>query len=332
MAKTLIKSEDDAYRFLENYLAGNVTADEVVLKGWPKLVITVRGEKFQQSITPSAMKGFLALQDMIYRSYAEVRYGVPDARKLRREEREELELVVRVEEGSSTFEINLQELLTKLIEIVGPKMDPIHFIVIALGLGVLWAGQSSLRLFLQYRVKERRVQLKHEQEIAELNNQRFMSEQETERAKIIASLVDREPILDNASRKDHDAKAELLRRLSTADSIEMQDIEMEGHVAHELTKNARRKSEEVRLDGRYRIERVDSTSPSAFKVRVLRIGSDPEVRFDAVVQDSDLTQPNKKKLQEAEWNRKPVELKINAKSLDDAISSAVIVDVLSVDQ
>lgn len=35
-----------------------------------KLRIHIKGEGFRSSLTPSVMKGFMALQDMIYRQYS----------------------------------------------------------------------------------------------------------------------------------------------------------------------------------------------------------------------------------------------------------------------
>ncbi|MBZ4262150.1 hypothetical protein LAN14_26715, partial [Mycobacterium tuberculosis] len=59
---------------------------------------------------------------------------------------------------------------------------------------------------------------------------------------------------------------------------------------------------EIRLDGNYRIEKVDSTDPESFKVQVRNVDSD--LRISCIVQDVFLdASEHKKALQQAEWDR-----------------------------
>ncbi|HET9646182.1 MAG TPA: hypothetical protein VFP68_23150 [Burkholderiaceae bacterium] len=86
-----------------------------------------------------------------------------------------------------------------------------------------------------------------------------------------------------------------------------------------LVQNARRESEEIRLDGVYRPLKLDWSDPSRFRVKVWNVESNLEL--DAVVQDDTLTGEYKAILQRAEWSRAPVRLQINAKRLGDDIGS-----------
>lgn len=78
-----------------------------------------------------------------------------------------------------------------------------------------------------------------------------------------------------------------------------------------MVKNARLRATELRLDGVYRIHKVDSSSPNGFKLAV--INTETKARLTAVVQDSALDAKAKDILKEAEWDKRDVYLEINAK-------------------
>jgi hypothetical protein len=104
-----IRSEQDAYNLLQQILNESISLEgsELRLEGWPKLHIYLTGEKFHQTLTPSVMKGFIDLQHGIYKSYALAVHHTADTRILTKEESDDLEIEVKVEEGSSDVEVDL---------------------------------------------------------------------------------------------------------------------------------------------------------------------------------------------------------------------------------
>ena len=321
----IVSTDEQAYAALKAILEGQVLAHDLVLDDWPSLRIRLTGEKFHNSLTPSVMKGFVDLQNAVYRSYATAKYGVPDIRKLSPEERSSLEIVVEVEEGSSILEVDFQELLETLFTQVGARMEPVHLITIVLSLGLLWAGKESYKSYLSQRKTIRMAELRTDERRAELEHVASLSVQETERARILVQAAQREPALHNISRQAYDAKTDLIKSLSSADTIEIDGIDITGEAARELVINARRKSSEIRLDGNYRILRVDTSQPAEFRVRISN--AETGARIDATVKDDILNAESRTSLQAAEWNRTPIFLGINAKSLDNTIKDAVVVQV-----
>lgn len=89
-------------------------------------------DKFHQTMTPSLMKGFIDLQNAIYRSYAQIKYNEPSILKLSKQEKDELELEVKVIDGSSGFEVNVQELFEKLITLLAGKITSKHILILVL--------------------------------------------------------------------------------------------------------------------------------------------------------------------------------------------------------
>ncbi|STQ68424.1 MULTISPECIES: hypothetical protein [Hafnia] len=86
--EVVINSEDEAFAFIEQYVSGYSLPENVSFGEWPNLKFKLTGKKFNKSLTPSVMKGFIEMQAQINKSYALVKYGVPDPRKLSKEEKE----------------------------------------------------------------------------------------------------------------------------------------------------------------------------------------------------------------------------------------------------
>lgn len=320
-----IKNETDAFAAIQQYLEEGGFKGEVRLSGWPKLTVRLVGEKFDASITPPVMKSFLELQNLVYKSYAIAQFGTDDTRKLSKEERDELEIQVKVEEGSSIFEIDFQGVLEKFAEKAVETMPPELLAITILGLGVLWVGKASYSAYLDHRKEIRMAEVKSEEQREMLNTIQLNSKEETRRAELLTRLVVQQPALEAVSRQAYDAKTEMLKGFSTAEQATVAGITTPGEVASELIVNARRKAAEKRLDGFYRVVRVDSSDPDEFKVKIRRHRTSAE--FEAVLEDESLDAEKKEVLQYAEWERTTVYLNINAKVLDDVIKSAVILGV-----
>lgn len=75
----------------------------------PGIMLHLTGEQFHSSISTTVMKSILKLQESIYRQYSLFVYG--DIRRLSTEEKGMLELYVKVENGSSIFEIIPKEII-----------------------------------------------------------------------------------------------------------------------------------------------------------------------------------------------------------------------------
>lgn len=324
-----IKDEGDAFEAIQRFLDGEQFPGGVEFEGWPKLKIRLVGEKFHSSLTPSVMKSFIELQNLVYKSYAIAQYDTEDTRRLSKDERDELEIEVKVEEGSAIFEIDLQEVLIKFAEKAGDTMPPELVVATVLGLGVLWAGKTSYTAYLNYRKDIRATEAKTEEQQNVLSSVEALSKQETARLETLTKLLIQQPKLQTVNREAYDTRTEMLRGFSTADEATVGDVVISQDVAQELVTNARRKAVEKRLDGYYRIVRVDSSNPDIFKVKVRRHKT--QIEFEAVVEDTSLTGEKKEILQYAEWERTTVHLSINAKEMDGDIKQAVVLDVVRQD-
>lgn len=324
----VIRSEQDAYDALE--LAGQGKLPDHVsvhFEGWPRLEIVVRGEEYNGTITPSLMAGFMEFQKAIYRTYALTRYNSVNINRLTNQEKDALELHIQVDKGSSKFTIDFQALLERFIDNVGDKVTPESLVIIALIVATGYFGSSILRHHLdnrrEIRLKELESKQRSEERRQELEAQQYAGEQETERMRIFAAATRNEPKAANIREYAEDAQLELVKSMRKVDSSSIGGVELDGDMAQELTKNARREAKEIRLDGLYRVQVVDASKIDVFKIKIRDAESGDE--FIATVQDETLDNRHREAIREAEWAKKPVQLSINARAFGDEIRSAVVI-------
>ncbi len=270
------------------------------------------------------MKAFLELQKGINRSYCLVKYGTPNTNVLTKTEREELEIKVKVGQGSTTAGVDLQSLITNLGSKVIDKMDPTSLAILLVSLALIWAGKSSYAMYLETRKQIREKEVNSEEKRELLKNQQFLSAQETERTALLTKVILSDMHVSNISNVANDTKAALIKEFGTTQKTTIQGIEVDGETASELAKNARRKSIDVAFNAKFRILMVDSTDPETFKVRLRNIETHDE--FMAKVQDHSLDSKYIKALQYGEWSKTPIQLVVSAKSKDNEIANALVLE------
>lgn len=324
MADLVIRNEEEAYAALQKATNHALPRDtRLVFENW-QLSIVLRGEEFDASLTMPIMQGLIEFQKGLYRSFAAVKYGSP-TKRLSDEEKKALQLSIKVEAGSTDLNIPFEELGKHLITELTGKMQPEYLLISVLGIALMYFGSSFLKTLLDNRKEVRLKEVTDETQRATLEAMRFSSQQETERTKIITQAMARVPNLEAAAAAATEAHSEIVKSASTAASSEIAGVRLEKEAALTLVHNARQQSQEARLDGRYRLLRLDWSDPTSFKVKVFRLADGLEL--DAEVQDDTLTGEYKDLLKAAEWNREPVLLSINAKRIGETYKNAVIVQV-----
>lgn len=324
--EVVVRNEDDAWHYLGLAIAGEFDeVDDVAIRfeGWPTLTIVVQLP--EATISPAIMAAFVDLQEAIYRGHAEIRYGGSDLRNLSAEEREALEFLVKVEGGSSLFGVDGKEVVNSLIHAMKEKMTPAHWVTIALGVALIWFGQAAWNDYLENRTQIRLSEIKSKEKRELLEGMRFLSEQETERMKILSEALQQQGELARVEEHADNGRRSVLKTLPPNDNAKIGESVIHGSQARELAKSERRRSVNVTLHGAYIILRVDTTAVDGFRVRLQRV--DDGTTLTAGVQDVLISAEQREKIQEAEWEKKPVWLQIDAKRRDSEIVDAVIKEV-----
>lgn len=318
IAQLTIENEATAWNVLEETLRGTIPIDADVFKvkisSWPEIRLKVCGPQFHSSITPKLMEAFLALQKNIYRTYAKLHYNQANGRIVTLEDRSALELVVEVHPGSSEIAAQLGNIGQKLLEGAINKMGAKDFLILGLAGIVTWGGVSAWNGYLatQAGMKDGDVKI-------------ALSKEESHRMEIMQEATRQVPYVAVAKAESEEVFNKVLKGSVSAHNVYIGGQQLTGKQVQELIRPERTPSQEVRLDGEYRILKVDSSNPDFFKVE---LSDGINKKFWAVLQDATVTkEKNKRLLQDAEWNKTPINLMINGREVRGEISSAFILDV-----
>ncbi|OCY54099.1 hypothetical protein [Acinetobacter pittii] len=333
----VINDLDDVVALLKEALNDQLDHYELRVADLEKFSMHLTGEKFHQTITPSLMKGFIDLQNAIYRSYAQIKYNEPTILKLSKEEKDELELEVKVINGSSGFEVNVQELFEKLITLLAGKMTSKHIFILVLSTILLYGGYEAHSNYLENQKEIRMAEIALEKDVSakqeRLATVALLADREEDDTKdILAQAAKFAPQVNNIKEEANNASHSLIKSAQAADSIDFDNgkIKLTGEAAKELTKTSPNKWNDVRIDGVYHVVNVDSSHSAKRKIRIRNIETQQEIL--AVLENDTLDQKNLNLIQEAEWGYNPVFLKVRAKELNSTFKEAQILEAKELKQ
>ncbi len=333
----VINDLDDVVALLKEALNDQLDHYELRVADLEKFSMHLTGEKFHQTITPSLMKGFIDLQNAIYRSYAQIKYNEPTILKLSKEEKDELELEVKVINGSSGFEVNVQELFEKLITLLAGKMTSKHIFILVLSTILLYGGYEAHSNYLENQKEIRMAEIALEKDVSakqeRLATVALLADRDEDDTKdILAQAAKFAPQVNNIKEEANNASHSLIKSAQAADSIDFDNgkIKLTGEAAKELTKTSPNKWNDVRIDGVYHVVNVDSSHSAKRKIRIRNIETQQEIL--AVLENDTLDQKNLNLIQEAEWGYNPVFLKVRAKELNSTFKEAQILEAKELKQ
>ncbi len=339
--KYIISNENDAAAILQELLDNPKAVDihNIEIKDWKHFTIYLQGEKFDNSLTPTVMKGIIELQRAIYEAYALTVYNDKNINRLSRQEKQDLELKVVVYEGSSLLDIDVNGIAAKFLEGTVDKMNSGQSVMLIMAFLLLYFSSSALKHFLDYRqaIKEKEMeteQTKSSQE-AMVDAVKNIVEAHTEKDKkvleVLEKAIEQNPRVRQIEQTAIQTANTLVRSTRNADNVIINDVaEFSGDTAEYLTRAPKLDWQPIRLDGRYRLLRVNSSDSRQRKMTLLNLDNGRELT--AILEDNTIGSRHLQLLGEAEWNLHPVELKVKAKMKGNQIKDAEIMSVEFVDR
>lgn len=311
-----ITNDVEAFAALGKAIANEIGPDtQVIFEGWPVIKLTISGENFHGSIPTRIMPPIMELQKEIYRIYTRVSYNTDDTRNLKQEERDQLELVVEIRQGSTEF---LTELANSLNEIIkSTDMSSQEALILLVSIAAMMTGAFAWKDWL--RTKERT----HGEEVSVK-----LSQEETRRLELVTTAMSREPaIAENKVALDN-FRDDLSRRLKPEDQIKVdfQPI-ISGERASEIVPAVRVPSVEIRIDGEFIINEVKFPKSFGGKYRfaATRVSDGQHMIIDA--HPDVLSADQIQILKDGGFSVKLVHMQVNAKRLRDTISAASLVSI-----
>lgn len=313
MVRLTIKSEEEAWALLERAYAGEVFDEhtELAFEGWPTFEMKVQGRDWDSSVPTRIMSPLLEVQKDLSRAYAEVRYGSSSLHKLKEDEREQLEIVVKVEKGSSDFKADLAKQFTEIALRALERMDGTQAVILVLGLAVTLGGSVGFRAWLQHR-----------KEIKGLDVQLADRQLDVKRLEVLAEVAKIQPAVQSALVSSIETNNKLLKALKPDDSVAFKGERLTGGAAQEVTQPERAASEDILIEGVFRVLGNRTDQGDGFRVTLQRVTDQLVVKADI---PGDLNPLQKAAVKEAEWGKWQLDMSMNASILRGAIHSAVVI-------
>jgi hypothetical protein len=320
----VIKSEDDAWAWLKKALENQLPEDEPVklrFDGWPSLDLKFKGQDFNQSVPTRIMPSLMEAQKEIHRVFVTLRYGENNLRRLRFDDREALELNVKVEKGSSEYITNLSEILNKIFESAVSKMSSRDILIALLSVATMWGSNAAWKNWLA-----------HKESVAEIESRVQMSQLEKEKIALLVRSQEEVPETKAFAEGVDEFRNDSLHAMKPADVFELPntDFTVDGHTAREITTPPREQAVEDRIDDSFVIQSVSSGEASGFRVRVKRV-SDGQI-INVTIADEALDAEQRQILQHGEWAKLPIKMELNVRRLRGEITAARLVKASKIER
>jgi hypothetical protein len=192
---------------------------------------------------------------------------------------------------------------------------------VIVGLALIWAGQATMRNWLNNRKEERLAESNNKTMIKALETIQTVAAGDKDKQAVIQKAIEQQPVLQGLKAEADDAKQSLVRHASQTDAV-VNGISVPAGAASALTTSSRTSSEETRKDGVFYIRKVDTTVPDGFRVHVEDMNTGES--FQASVQEVMSSLEDRQIIQDAEWKKVPVSLQINAKVKKGQVLEAII--------
>lgn len=337
MEKIVISNEESAIALLDRIIKNPKTIDlsNIKIQGWDDFTIHIHGEKFNNSITPSVMRGIISLQQAIYEAYAIARYQDKNINRLTHEEKSRLELTVVVTQGSSILSIDVNEIASSALEQALANMSSEQVFGLLLFAIVCYFGKT---IWVRHIEKAQNDKTAEE----ETSRQKILADAMIEQTKILSQsnettiktlqkFAEIHPQAQQIQDRAYETRNKLIRSLKYADRAEInQSVAITGDAAEFYTTRTMDEWTPIRMDGAYRVLNVNSSNTRQRKVTLRNLSTGNQLT--ASLEDSNIKKEHLEFLGVAEWNLHPAHLKIKAKMKGDEIKDAQIIDIDKVDR
>ena len=289
--KLVIESEADAWQALEKAIAGGGFPDDLQLefKGWPQLQLDYVGKDWNSTVPSRVMSPLLDVQKDINRAFTSVRYNDQNLRKLKDEDRDDLEIVVKVEKGSSIFNAELWKQFSHIADAAIGRMNGDQVVITVIGLALAIMAPVMFKAWLASRQKEK-----------EMQNRVELSQQETQRLKIFAEAMKAQPSLQAIKDDAQATNNRLLKAVKPGDNVSMKGVRLYSEEVGEIVQPERERSEDIHLDGDFFVLGNRTDKSEGFRITVRRTLD--SLTFNADV-PLELPYEQKQIIQKAEWTK-----------------------------
>lgn len=310
--KVVIASEADAWGALKRATSDNGFPDgvELVFQNWPTFHLDIKGRDWDSTVPTRVMSPLLDVQKDINRAFTSIRYNDFNLRKLKDEDRDELEIVVKVEKGSSVFDAELWKQFSHMAEAAIGRMNGDQIVISVLGVALAIAAPVMFKAWLASRQQEK-----------EIDNRVQLSQQETERLKVFAEAVKVNPALQTVRDDTQATHNRLLKAVKPGDRVVMKGVELQSDEVEVLVQPERERAQDIFIEDVFVILGNRTDKSNGFRITVKRLSDQMTINADVPLE---LPHEQQQLIQKAEWSKGRIKLSITASLLRDSISQAIV--------
>lgn len=315
-----VTSEDRAWSLLREALSGGgVPADLEVRVGEVQGIhIHVKGRDLDGTVPARYLPALLEYQEAIHRLYSYVKYKEYSVRRLTDEDRRAVEIVYRVDKGSSSFGAQLAPILEKIGVEAASKMNGQQLLIFLSLSVVLLAGVGGLKLWLNYK-KEKlggEVQGAAIKALADVTKalaegQKENADLELEKLKLLKKALKSSKAAKLVLETADSANARLAFSMDPEDTLMVGGVEVAGDEFKRAATAPREKSIGFDEAGPAVLTYVDNTIGDGYAVGVKFLNSTSAVV--AKVENNRLIDEERKCLAEAVISRQPIYIHVDGK-------------------
>lgn len=310
--KLVITSEDEAWAVLKRATSGEGFPDDVEIefKNWPVFKMDIKGRDWNSSVPTRVMAPLIEVQKDINRAFASVKYNEFNLRRLKDEERDELEIVVKVQKGSSIFDAELWKQFSHIAEAAIGRMDGNQIVISVLGIALAITAPVMYKAWLNSRLKEKEIEASVE-----------LSKQDIEKWRIFKEAIEVRPQLQIVKDDTQATHNRLLKAIKPGDSVSMKGIDLRSDEVAGIIQPERDHAEDVHLDGIFIILGNRTDKSDGFRITIMRVTD--RLTFNAEV-PLELPYEQQQIIQKAEWSKSKIQLSVSASSLHNTIIQATV--------
>lgn len=288
-------------------------------------MIHIQGADFKGTIPTRIMPALLNLQKEVHKVYCISNYGDENLHHLTKEEREKLELVVKVGDGSSIFETLLQDSLVKTLQDAVSKMTPSEITLVLIFFGLCATSAFFWRSWLAHKGKEK-----------ELDQTIELSQLEKDKMEIVQKAAQNSIACSQIMQGLGELRADILTKLRPEDKLEVAasanddpqpNFVISGVQANKIVSKPREKAVEQMVKGEYFLRAADFSKDGSVRLDVEDIANG--YQFHADVPLGVLGYDQEEAIKNHSWERHPIELSMLVKQLHGRYTSAKVVSVVT---
>jgi hypothetical protein len=176
--------------------------------------------------------------------------------------------------------------------------------------------------WLSYRANVRKSETEKAEKIAWLDAHKDQLQHDTVRYELLIKAMARQPLLGDVEAAAEPARNEIIKAIGEERGGTIQGVRLSSEFAADVVSQKRQQGTPTEFSGIYRVARVDTTVPDGFRVTLTDIETGDEI--SASLQDGLIAEEHRLAIQGAEWNKRPIKVRLRARLLRSRFVDAVI--------